>query len=130
MMSTKRQTWLGVFGAVGCLVLAVAGCSSAPSNDDSMSDPATGTSADAVSGAVGNWSGFTNGQCVAGAYNFFERHFGVTGFKGLCAEGHNVGRCYNCGACELWEGAAVEPPASEFNRSALQVTDTSRSSIT
>jgi len=28
--------------------------------------------AEAVTGAVGNWSGYTDGQCVAGAFHFFE----------------------------------------------------------
>jgi len=71
-MSSTRYSGVGLFGAAMLAVFSAASCSSAPSTYDQGSDPPTGSVAEAVTGAVGNWSGYTDGQCVAGAFHFFE----------------------------------------------------------
>ncbi len=94
----------------------MASCASAPDGDSS----ATGTSSEAVTGAVGDWTGFTAGQCVHGVYAFYKYRYGIT-LEGTCAHA-TVGNCESCGACMIWEGPNVEPPASLFNKYAWGTT--------
>jgi len=114
-MAKQHGSWMGLLGALSLVGFSVASCSSAPSTYDQGSDESTGSSSDAVTGAVGDWTGYTDGQCVVGAYHFFESRFGAS-FIGLCAQGANIGNCENCGACMIWNGPRVEPNPAVWNR--------------
>ncbi|MDB4995568.1 MAG: putative exported peptidase [Myxococcaceae bacterium] len=112
-MSRARQVWVGTFAS---LVVAVSSCASTPEEDPE----ATGATSEAVSGAVGNWTGFTSGQCVHGVYQFYLNRYGIS-LPGTCAHA-TVGNCQSCGACMIWKGPNVEPPASLFNKYAWGTT--------
>ncbi len=73
-------------------------------------------SADSTEDALtkGNWTGFTNGQCVHGVYSFYLHRYGIS-LPGTCAAG-DVGICESCGACEIWKSKAIHPPAKLFNQ--------------
>jgi hypothetical protein len=84
------------------LAVSVQGCSGA------QSDESDSTSADEVSGAVGNWSGFTAGQCVHGVYSFYLHRYGIS-LEGTGAQSGNIGNCEFEGACMIWKSSRVEP---------------------
>ena len=118
-MSIARHVKVGALCSFAGAVLSLAACASTP--DTSTSDPeATGTSADAVTGAVGDWTGFTAGQCVHGVYQFYLHRYGIS-LEGTCAHA-TVGNCESCGACMIWEGANINPPAALFNKYAWGTT--------
>ena len=97
-----------VFGvSVACAALGT-GCSSADTPEDTLQ------AEDAVT-TDGDWSGFTGGQCVHGVYQFYLHRFDID-LTGTCAQEGNVGSCENCGACMIWESAAVRPSSKLFNR--------------
>jgi hypothetical protein len=116
-MSTTRRFFVGALGSFACLVMAVSSCASAPDGDEQ-----TGTTSEplVVGGAVGNWTGFTAGQCVHGVYQFYLARYGIS-LTGTCAHA-TVGNCQTCGACMIWEGPNVEPPASLFHKYAWGTT--------
>jgi CHAP domain len=115
-MAITRYSGFGLLGAAALVGLSAASCSSAPATYDQGSDePNVGTTQEAVTGAVGDWTGFIDGQCVAGVFHFFETRFGAS-FVGLCAQGANVGNCENCGACMIWNGSRTEPNPAVWNR--------------
>jgi MYXO-CTERM domain-containing protein len=117
-MVIARQAWVGFVGSFAGLIISAAGCASTP---DTGADPeVTGSSADAVTGAVGDWTGFTSGQCVHGVYQFYLHRYGIS-LTGTCAHA-TVGNCESCGACMIWEGPNVEPPAALFNKYAWGTT--------
>ncbi len=114
-MVSRRRVWAGMVVLSSGLTLASANCDSSPETTGAAPTESLGTSEEAVGGAVGDWTGFTDGQCVHGVYQFYLHRYGIS-LPGACAEGSNVGNCENCGACMIWEGNAVHPPASLFNR--------------
>jgi hypothetical protein len=99
--------------------MALSSCASAPDGDE---DQPTGTTSEdlVVGGAVGNWTGFTAGQCVHGLYQFYLARYGIS-LTGTCAHA-TVGNCESCGACMIWKGPNVEPPASLFHKYAWGTT--------
>jgi hypothetical protein len=116
-MFTTRHLWVGAFGTFASLIVGSTSCASAPDGNAE----AIGASAEAITGAVGDWTGFTNGECVHGVYEFYSHRYGVT-LTGTCAQPADVGNCETCGACMIWEGSRVEPSATLFNRHAWGAT--------
>ncbi|HEX7666627.1 MAG TPA: CHAP domain-containing protein [Polyangiaceae bacterium] len=112
-MASARHVWAAALGILTATSFGVVGCASnAPVGDG---ESATSTSEEAVTGAVGDWTGFTNGQCVHGVYQFFLNRYGIS-LLGTCAQAGNLGICQNCGACMIWESATINPPKSLFNK--------------
>jgi hypothetical protein len=101
-MITASRKALALLPAILGLAISVQGCAITPQED------ADGSSADAVSGAVGNWKGMTAGQCVHGVYSFYAARYGIS-LEGTGAQGGNIGNCEFEGACMIWKSARVEP---------------------
>jgi MYXO-CTERM domain-containing protein len=119
-MITANRKALALLPAFLGLAIGIQGCAITPQ------DETDSTSADAVSGAVGNWSGMTAGQCVHGVYSFYANRFGIA-LEGTGAQGGNIGNCEFEGACMIWESARVEPTEvastkSKFNKYAWGTT--------
>ena len=112
-MKRTRRIPVGLF-----VVFSVAAGCAAPTPESN--EEIVGVAQSAITGAVGDWTGFTDGQCVHGVYSFYAARFGIS-LPAACAGG-NVGICETCGACMIWESAAVNPPASLFNKYAWGAT--------
>lgn len=96
------------------LTVAPLACSAPSGPPDEGPAHATGTVSEAVT-AVGDWKGFTDGQCVHGLYTFYSSRFGIS-LPGACLPPGNVDNCEDCGACMIWKSAAVHPDPKLFDR--------------
>ena len=102
--------------AAATAVLSGASCF-APSDPDEES---LGEAEQAVD-QQGDWTGFTNGQCVHGVYQFYLHRYGIS-LLGTCAQPGNVDNCENCGACMIWKSDIIHPDPSLFNQYAWGTT--------
>ncbi|HEX7666628.1 MAG TPA: CHAP domain-containing protein [Polyangiaceae bacterium] len=98
--------------AVAALALTSLLTPACASNVDGGEDDTSVSTEDALT--KGNWSGFTDGQCVHGVYQFYLHRYGIS-LPGTCGA-PSVGICETCGACEIWKSKAIHPPASRFNQ--------------
>jgi hypothetical protein len=87
-MFSARQGCVGDLGVFAVIATGAAGCASAP---DGSTKP-LGTSAEAITGAVGDWMGFTNGQSVVGVYSFYAARNGVH-LTATCIQPTDIGNC-------------------------------------
>jgi hypothetical protein len=63
----------------------------------------------------GDWSAYGNGQCVAGAYTFYSKRYGVS-LTPTGVQTSSIGACKYLGACMIWMSSKVRPASSKWNR--------------
>jgi hypothetical protein len=113
-MAPKARSLLAGSAAVAAIAcLSAAGCYPAPETEEeikALAEQQLNANGELTATAQGDWSKFTNGQCLVAVQNFYPAKFGVS----VPVAGAGTGSCASAGACLIW--LKNQPSSAEWER--------------